>query len=142
MQRVAVITVAVLATAPLLAGCGGSGDTTSAAEPTASSSAQAGAPPSGAPGAGGMSAAQLRKIRACLKAAGLDDALPTGMPTDRPSGTPGDLPSGSPPSGMPTSMPSGGPGGAGMFSEEVQQALTACGIELPAGPSGAPSSPS
>ena len=134
---------ALVATAALLTSCGSSGSASeSSSETTPSEGSSASAPDSGAPGGGMMDAAQLKRIRACLKAAGLDDELPTGvgsggpsgMPTDRPS----DLPTGMPsdmPTDMPTDMPSGGPGG--LLSEEAQAALTACGIEQPGPPAAA-----
>ncbi len=132
MTRLPIGLTALAATAALLAGCGSSGDDTSTAATATASDTPAAGMPSGAPGGGpgGMDAQQLAKIRACLEAAGLEDQLPTF-----PSGQPSDGPTGEPPSDMPsdlpTDLPSGEPGA--MFSEEVLQALTACGIELPSG---------
>lgn len=127
-----------------LTGCGSGSDT--ATDPDADTGGQPSGFPSGGPG-GGFDADQLKQIRTCLKAAGLDDALadlPTGMPTDRPSGMPTDMPSDLPSdmTGMPSDFPSDGPGGGmnELFSDpEVQGALDACGIDLPQAPSGAPS---
>ncbi|MFN8189443.1 MAG: hypothetical protein U0R78_03215 [Nocardioidaceae bacterium] len=125
--RLGVGAAALVATAGLLTSCGSS-DATAAASDTTTSGGASAAQPSGAPGdggAGGMDEAQLTKIRACLKAAGLEDELPSAMPSDRPSDMPTD---------MPSDMAGGGPGG--FLSEEAQAALAACGIELPSPPSG------
>lgn len=136
LTRLGVGASALVATAALLTSCGSSGSTSdSSSDAVPSEGSSASAPASGAPGGGMMDAAQLKKIRACLKAAGLDDELPagfgsggpSGMPTDRPSDLPSDLPT-----DMPTDLPSGAPGG--LLSEEAQAALTACGIELPGPP--------
>lgn len=139
--------IALVATASLLTACGSDSET---ADPAASGTTQPGTGaatngPGGA-GPGGMSEKDLAKIRSCLKAAGLEDAMPSGRPSDRPSGMPSDMPSEMPsempsdmPSDMPSGAPSGGPGMGGFFTEEVRQALQACGIELPQQPS-APSS--
>jgi hypothetical protein len=129
--RLAVGVATLVATAGLLTACGSSDATSGASAATASDGTSAAAQPSGAPGGGGpgvMDEAQLTKIRACLKAAGLDDELPSGMPSDRPSDMPTDMPS-----DMPSDLGNGGPGG--FLSEEAQAALTACGIELPTPPS-------
>lgn len=126
-----------------LAACGGGdseGTDTTTDAPTASAS-------SGGPG--GFDAGQLKEVKACLKAAGLDDKLPTGQPSGVPSDLPSDLPTNLPsgaPTGFPTDLPSdfptdlgsdgpGSGGGAGMFQDpEVQDALQACGIELSQAP--------
>jgi hypothetical protein len=79
------------------------------------------------PGPGGFDKSQLKEIQACLKAAGLEDKLPTGQPTELPSDMPSDLPS---------DIPSGAPGGgfSALQDPEVQKALDACGIDLPQAP--------
>lgn len=111
-----------------LTACGGDD---SDGSDTATDTAEA---PSGP--AGGMDAGQLEEIQQCLEAAGLEDEFPT----EQPSGIPSDLPSDFP-TDMPTDLPSDFPtdlgtdepgGGAGVFQDpEVQDALEACGIELP-----------
>lgn len=126
--RMSAIAVVLLALGTLSA-CGSddSGDGDSATSASASAGA-GGARPGGDP-------TQLAAIQQCLEAAGLSDAMPSGMPSDGgtpPNGIPTDMPSG---------MPSGGPagGGQGAFQDpEVQAALQACGITLPY-PSTAPS---
>lgn len=134
--------IALVAAASLLTACGSDSGTD---EPTASSTdaTQPGTGPGGA-GPGGLSEADMEQIRTCLKAAGLEDempsGMPSGMPSDRPSDLPTDMPSGMP-SDLPSGAPSGGPGGGGFFTDEVRQALQACGIEVPeGGPSGSPTS--
>ena len=79
-------------------------------------------------GPAGVDPTQLRAIRQCLKAAGLDQSIPKGAPSGMPSNPPSNLPS-----GVPTDVPSnfsGGPGGQ-FNNPKVQAALTACGIQLP-----------
>ena len=91
---------------------------------------------SGAPAApGGFDTGRLEEIQACLEAAGLEDKMPTGQPSGMPTDLPSDFPT-----DMPTEMSSdfgsGGPGGAmaALQDPEVQEALEACGIELPQAP--------
>lgn len=120
----AVCVVSLLA----LTGCGGK-DSDGGTSETATDSASA---PGGGPG---FDSDQLEAIKTCLKAAGLEDKipdLPTGQPTDRPTDAPSDF-TGAPPSGAPD-----GGGFAAFQDEEVQAALTACGIDLPERPTGAP----
>ncbi len=93
--------------------------------------------PSGRPG--DFDADQLEEIQQCLEAAGLEGELPTGQPSDAPTDLPSDFPSDLPtdlPFYFPTDLGSGGPGGgAGVFQDpEVQEALEACGIDLPQAP--------
>lgn len=81
----------------------------------------------------------MTAIQACFKAAGIETAIPRGMPSGgaRPSGDP--RPSGTfngtpPADGVRPSGAPGGPGGGGggMFqSAEAQAALKACGITVP-----------
>lgn len=97
-----------------LSGCG-SDD--AAPEDATEEPAVSGGPP------GGFDASQLEEIRECLEAAGLEDKMPE-MPTDIPTD-------------MPTDMPTGFPGGgmSGLQDDpEVQEALDACGVELPQPP--------
>lgn len=124
------VSIAALLT---LSACGGddSEGGNDTATDTASDTASA---PTGRPG--GVDAEQLEEIQACLEAAGLEDKLPTGqpsgMPTDLPSDFPSDLPS-----DFPTDLGSGAPGGGGFAAlqdPEVQEALDACGIDLPQAP--------
>lgn len=71
----------------------------------------------------------------------MEDAFPTDRPTDGmgepPSGFDPDNPPSDLPSDLPSDFPSGGPGGGGggglgaLQDPEVQEALEACGIELP-----------
>lgn len=114
-----------------LTACGGE-DSDGTETATDSASAPAGRP-------AGFDAGQLEEIQACLEAAGLEDRLPTEQPSDLPSDFPTDLPSDMPtdmPSDMPSDFGADGPGGgAGVFQDaEVQEALEACGIELPQAP--------
>ena len=93
-------------------------------------------------GPGGFDSEQFDEIRECLDAAGLGDALPSDLPTGRPSDLPSDMPSEPPserPTDLPSDFPSGGPGGGGfgaLNDPEVQEALEACGIDLPQRPQG------
>jgi hypothetical protein len=131
----------------LLTACGSS-DSSAATDPqaTTASAASGGAGPGGP---GGFDQEQLDAIQQCLEAAGLGDAFPTDLPTERPGDFPTDGASREPPSGfatdlrsgdLPSDLPSGGPsggprGGLGAFNDpDVQAALQACGIELPSGP--------
>jgi hypothetical protein len=123
------IPVVAIASAASIAGCGtsssGSGGTPAASTKPSTAS--------GAPT--GDRAAQLAKVSACLKAAGV--ALPSGGPTGLPSGAPTGIPSGAPTGGF--SPPAGGGSGGGAFADpKIQAALKACGITL-SGPAGAPS---
>lgn len=107
-----------------LTGCGSDdsdGSTDSATETTSA--------PTGRPG--GFDSAQLEEIQACLEAAGLEDKLPTGGPNELPSDFPTDLPS-----DLPSDIPSGAPVGgfSALQDPEVQEALDACGIDLPQAP--------
>lgn len=108
-----------------LTGCGSKDGGTGGATATDSATAPAGGP-------GGFYSDQLAAIQQCLTAAGLEDKIPE-MPTGTPTDLPTDLPTdGTPPSGAPD-------GGFGAFQDEdVQAALTACGIDLPGRPTGAP----
>ena len=119
-----------------LTGCGGDDSGGSTNSPSESTSAPTGR-------SGGFDSGQIEKIQACLKAAGLEDKLPSerpsGLPTDLPTDLPSDLPTDLP-SGLPSDLPSGLPSGAAggdlgaLQDPEVQQALKACGIDLPEGP--------
>lgn len=109
-----------------LTACGSS----SSAEPSQSAPADPG-------GQGGnFGGADMQKIFACLKAAGIDvPDLPSGMPSGRPSGMPTDLPSGAP-SAMPSGRPSGTPSnmrgrGVDFTDPKVSAALKACGLSVP-----------
>lgn len=125
-----------LAALLVLTGCGGEDE-------TVIDTSSAGAEGAGFAG-GGMDEEQLEKIQACLEAAGLEDAMPTDRPEDRPEGLPSGAPSERPsgvPSDLPDDLPSdftpgagGGPGGGWFSDPEVQEALDACGIELPQAP--------
>lgn len=136
LGRLGLTTSTLVLTAGLLAGCGSSessessGSSSAGSEATASADPSAAAPPVGGPDTM-MDADQLAKIRACLKAAGLDDELPTAPPSGMPSDMPSDRPT-EPPSDLPTDLAGGGPGG--FLSDEAQQALVACGIDLPSPP--------
>ena len=129
-----VIVAATLSALLLLTGCGSdsakNGDATAAAEETPD--AQEGGPANGQPG--GFDASQIEKINECLDAAGLDVALPTEMPTDMPTDMPEDFdPETMDPDDLPEGMPTDGPGGAmgALQDPDVQDALKACGIDLP-----------
>ena len=110
-------TAALLMTVALsLTGCGGgsSSDATGSQTPPAAPS--------------GVDPTQIKAIRQCLKAAGLNQSFPSGGPSGIPSNLPSDLPS-----GAPTNFPSnfsGGPGGE-FNNPKIQAALKACGIQLP-----------
>ncbi len=140
------IAVATAIGALTLTGCG-SEDSPATDDPTDSTTAAQpdGATPSGGPG--GFGSIDFDAIRECLDAAGLDDVLPSDLPTGRPSDLPTDLPSdfptdGTPPEGLPSSGPQGGgPDGGSLQAlqdPDVQAALKACGIDLPVPPSGQP----
>jgi len=127
----------------LLTACGSSDsntDTASEPQATASSTPAGGQDGQGGPG-GGFDQEQLDAIRACLEAAGLEDAFPTDVPSGQPSDLPSDRPSDLP-SDFPTGGASGGPGGpfGALNDPDVQAALQACGIELPTGRPSAPAS--
>jgi hypothetical protein len=125
----------------LLTACGSDDSSTDdASEPGATTSSAPSGGPSGGPG--GFDQEQVDAIRACLEAAGLEDAFPTDLPSGQPSGFPSEMPSDLPsdmPSDLPSDFPSGGAsggpgGGFGALNDpEVQAALEACGIELPTG---------
>lgn len=126
-----------------LTGCG-SEDSPATDDPTDSTTAAqpSGAAPSGGPG--GPGGIDFDAIRECLDAAGLDDALPSDLPTGRPSDLPTDLPSDFPTDGTSPDLPSGAPDGGGavggglqaLQDPDVQAALRACGVDLPVPPSG------
>ncbi len=113
-----------------LTACGG--DDSGGADDTASDTPTEGAP-TGPPA--GFDTGQLEEIQACLEAAGLEDKMPTGVPSGMPTGMPTDVPSDFP-TDMPSDLGSGGPGGGlgALQDPEVQEALEACGIELPQAP--------
>ncbi len=134
--------VVAVTSAAVLTGCG-SGSTEGS--PASSESAPSPEPSdgTGADRPGHPDPEFFTAMRACLEAAGLDDVLPDSLP----GGADGRVPSGAP-SGFPTdgsaprppdgAPPSGAPGRGGAFSAladpAVQDALEACGIELPTGP--------
>ena len=137
----------------LITACGSSdSDTDAGAEPEGTASSTSSGRPGG-PG-GGFDQDQLDAIRACLEAAGLEDAFPTDLPTGQPSDLPTDLPTDLPsdlptdiPSDLPSDFPSrgaaGGPGDGAfgaLNDPEVQAALRACGLELPTDRPSAPAS--
>lgn len=129
MTRSAVTALLVLTLLSLLVltGCGAGNDNAGDSPGTTQ------AAPSGQPG---VDRAQFKKIRTCLKAAGLADKIPNNIPSNPPSGIPSSGFTGTP-SGIPSDLPSGGPsGGLGALQDsDVQQALQACGISLqPGGP--------
>jgi hypothetical protein len=138
------ISAATLAILLILSGCGSDADTGSDAASASEGSAEAPAEQPGGPGGlGGFDADQVATINECLEAAGVDAALPTEMPTDMPTERPSDMPEDFDPETMdpedlPEGMRSGGPDGGGAFGAlqdpEVQEALEACGIELPQRP--------
>ena len=115
-----------------LTACGSSGGSTTA---SSSASTPAVAAPSGAPS---NLQGQFAKIQACLSAAGIANAAPSGgIPS---GGIPSGAPTGAPPSGGNFTPPTGG-GQAGLQDPKVKAALAACGISLPSQgsrPSGAP----
>jgi hypothetical protein len=114
-----------------LTACGGGSSSSTSASATATPSAGPSGAPTGGPFGGGIDQAALSKIRKCLTAAGLQDAIPSNVPTGRPSGFPTDRPSGLPSGTLPSGFPSGG---FGAFADpDVQAALQACGITLPSG---------
>ncbi len=127
----------------ILTGCGS--DTATSGEPAARAEASAAAPEEQSGGRpGGFDPGQIEAINECLDAAGLDIALPTDLPTALPTDLPTDRPTDLPedfdpenfdPENMPEGMPSGGPGGGAGFGAlqdpEVQEALAACGLDLP-----------
>jgi hypothetical protein len=121
-------TTAVLATVGLSA-CGGSPST--AATPTATTSAAPSAPDNGAAGARAQMFSDPM-VQQCLNAAGIK--VPTGRPSGSPRPSDSPQPSGSPrPSG--SAQPGGGAGGAGSAQmQKITAALKACGITLPARP--------
>jgi len=120
-RRSTLATAALLTTVALsITGCGGGSSSSAAGSQT----------PPAAPA--GVDPAQMKAIRQCLKAAGLNQAIPKGAPSGMPTDLPSDLPS-NPPSGVPTDIPSnfsGGPGGQ-LNNPKIQAALKACGIQLP-----------
>jgi hypothetical protein len=122
-----------LACVVILTGCGSDNEAPSDAPSDTPSSTS----PSASGGPGGFDTAQIQLIRDCLKAAGLDDVFPTGAPSGRPTGSPpGTFDPNNPPSGFPTdgTDPAGG-GLTALGDPAVQQALEACGIDLPQRPS-------
>ena len=132
LVRPAGSTMAALALALVLAGCGSDDDTGTPATSTPSQDATS-TPPAG----DGFDDAQIEEIRECLDAAGLEDALPADMPTDMPT----DMPSDVDPENLPEGFPSDGAGQGGfgaLQDPEVQDALEACGIELPSPGTGTP----
>ena len=144
MKTVRTLTsVATLAVVLTLTGCGSDDDAGAAATNSPSQDASA-TPPAG----GGLDEGQLEEMRECLEAAGLEDALPTDMPSGAPSDMPSDMPTDmpsdfdpeNPPEGFPSEGAQGQGGALGALQDpEVQDALEACGIELPQRPSGSSS---
>lgn len=125
---IGVISLAVLLTLTACAGEGSGGSTDTAIDPSSA--------PSGRPG--GFDTEQMREIQECLEAAGLEDKVPADQPSwipDLPSDFPSDFPTDLP-SDFPDELGSGRPGGgAGMLQDpEIQEALKACGIDLPQAP--------
>lgn len=134
-------TMAVLALVLALSGCGSDEDAGTPATSTPSGEAV----PT-APAGAGFDETQLEEIRECLEAAGLEDALPTDLPSEMPSDMPSDMPTELPSDFDPENLPEGlpgegaGQGGLGALQDpDVQDALEACGIELPS-PGASPSS--
>jgi hypothetical protein len=129
-HRVASLVVAGLLGCAVLTGCGSSSSSTTGSHSPSGFRSGSGGP------AGGFAQnpALLKKITACLKAAGLASSFPTGRPTGFGSEGP---PTGYA-SGSPVPRPSGGNGGAFFGNSQVQSALKACGITIPR-PTGAPS---
>lgn len=130
---------AVLVTAAfLVSACGGGESDDSTATDSGTPSGAQGRP-TGMPS---FDPSQLENIQKCLDAAGIEIDIPTDTPTDMPSDFPTDMPTDMPtdfPSDMPTDFPTdGAQGGLGSLfsSPEAREALEACGIESPSGPSG------
>lgn len=116
---------AVLVGLLILTGC------SSGSEPNTTTTGGLPSPPAGGPG--GFNSEQFQQIRNCLKAAGLEHELPSVMPSGMPATPPS---GGAPPTGPPPDMSSPGAGGQGALLQnpKVQQALKACGIEMPGAP--------
>ena len=132
-RRTRVLAPALMAGLALvtLTACGSSNGSGSE---SASASSPSVAAPSGAPS---DMQGQFAKIQACLSAAGITNAAPSG---GIPSGAPTGAPSGAPPTGGDFTPPAGG-GQPGLQDPKVKAALEACGISLPSQgtrPSGAP----
>lgn len=123
------LTAVLLTAALLLSACGGGeSDDSTATDSETPSRAQS--RPSGMPS---FDPSQLENIQKCLDAAGIDIDIPTDMPSDFPTDMPSDFPT-----DMPSDLPTDGArGGLGsLFSNpDAREALEACGIELPSGPS-------
>jgi hypothetical protein len=124
----------------MLAGCGGSASSTSVpsvSEPSTTTTAS----PAARTGGPRMDPAEMQKISQCLEAAGISVPTPSGMAgRTPPSGPPlsGPPPSGAAPSGAPGGLPAGAGGRGGLLDDpKVKAALEACGLSLPAAPSGA-----
>lgn len=123
---------ATLAVLLALTGCGSDDGAGADAESTSSPSQGATATP---PAGGGFDEDQLDKIRECLDAAGLEEALPSDMPSDMPTDMPSDVDPQNLPEGFPSDGAQGqGDGLAALQDPEVRDALDACGIELPEPP--------
>lgn len=107
-----------------LTACGGDGSTGGDDTATDPASQVTGGP-------AGFDTGQLEEIQACLEAAGLEGEMPTGQPSGMPTDLPSDFPT-----DLPSDFGSGGPGGGmgALQDPEVQEALEACGIELPQAP--------
>jgi hypothetical protein len=116
------LVTAVVPLALLASACGSSDSGSNGSGATSSA-------PSAAPTGGqSIDSATLKKMQKCLTAAGISvGARPSGAP---PSG----IPSGGNPSGRPSGIPSGAPpggGGAAFNNPQIQQALKACGLDVP-----------
>ena len=129
-----------LTTVLALSACGSDDQAANDATSSPAAAEGSGAPGGRAGGGAALDEKQLAAIQECLDAAGIEADLPTGAPTDLPDGVPTDLPTDFPtdlPSDFPSDGASGLPGGGGggmgaLLTPEVQAALAACGIELPA----------
>lgn len=140
MNATSFLAAALVLAALAITACGGG----SSDDGTANAS---GGDESSRPAPGGMFASLTDEQTQCLEDQGVSlPEMPEGAPENMPEGGPPEgMPEGDPPEGMPEGdppedLPEGAtpPEGMGEGMEDLQSAMSECGIEMPTPPEGAP----